>query len=135
MENPFFQQVETAKSGSAISFSKLVEQLAFNNNCLIPVIAQDVNSKEVLMMAWMNLDALHKTLETRLMTYWSRSRDQLWVKGETSGHHQRLVELRFDCDGDSVLCLVEQAGVACHTGRQNCFYLKVMEDRKIVTLI
>ena len=77
----------------------------------------------MLMLAWLNKDALQKTLATKRMTYWSRSRQQLWVKGETSGHVQRLVAMSFDCDGDAILCQVEQQGAACHTGRQSCFYL------------
>ena len=77
------------------------------------------------MMAWMNREAIDQTLTSGAMTYWSRSRAQLWRKGESSGHHQHLIEMRIDCDGDTILCLVRQAGPACHTGRPNCFYLHV----------
>lgn len=89
---------------------------------LIPVIAQQHDTGEVLMMAWMNDEAFRKTLETGEMHYWSRSRQALWHKGETSGHIQRLVELRLDCDGDTLLARVEQKGVACHTGERTCFF-------------
>ena len=94
----------------------------FNADGLIAAIAQDATSGEVLMLAWMNADALTATLETRRATYWSRSRAALWVKGETSGHTQEIVDIRFDCDQDAVLLKVNQTGGACHTGRDSCFY-------------
>ena len=89
---------------------------------LIAAIAQDAKSKEVLMIAWMNEEALNKTLETKRATYFSRSRNSLWVKGETSGHFQDVVEIGFDCDGDAVLMKVNQTGAACHTGERSCFH-------------
>ena len=89
---------------------------------LIAAIAQDASSGEVLMIAWMNEEALNKTLETKRATYFSRSRNSLWVKGETSGHFQDVVEIRFDCDGDAVLMKVNQTGAACHTGERSCFH-------------
>jgi phosphoribosyl-AMP cyclohydrolase len=92
---------------------------------LIPCVAQDAVSGEVLMVAWMNEGAVAATLETGKVTYWSRSRGAFWVKGATSGHHQRLVELRVDCDRDCLLVLVEQEGPACHTNRRSCFYTAV----------
>jgi phosphoribosyl-AMP cyclohydrolase len=88
----------------------------------VPAIAQQHDSGEVLMLAWMNRDAVAETLATRRACYFSRSREKLWRKGETSGQVQRLVELRIDCDGDAVLLLVDQQGVACHTGRRSCFF-------------
>lgn len=94
----------------------------FNQDGLVAAIAQDHDTGEVLMMAWMNADALQATLETGRVTYWSRSRGELWRKGDTSGHVQELVELRIDCDQDAVLMQVRQAGGACHTGRKSCFY-------------
>ncbi len=94
----------------------------FDANGLIPAIAQDAHSGEVLMLAWMNAEALRLTLETGRATYWSRSRQALWAKGETSGHTQRVVEARIDCDQDAVLLRVEQTGPACHTGERSCFY-------------
>ncbi|HQY43991.1 MAG TPA: phosphoribosyl-AMP cyclohydrolase [Paracoccaceae bacterium] len=99
--------------------------LIFDQKGLIPVIAQDHRTAEVLMMAWMNEGAVARTLETGRVTYWSRSRQSYWVKGETSGHVQRLVELRLDCDRDCLLVLVEQTGPACHTQRRSCFYTAV----------
>lgn len=89
---------------------------------LIPAIAQDHRSGEVLMLAWMTAEAVIRTLETGRVTYWSRSRGAFWVKGESSGHTQRLVEMRLDCDRDCLLLLVEQTGPACHTNRRSCFY-------------
>lgn len=91
---------------------------------LVPAIAQQHDSGEVLMMAWMNRESLAETLATGQVCYWSRSRDRLWRKGESSGQVQKLIELRIDCDGDTLLLLVDQTGVACHTGRRNCFYRK-----------
>lgn len=99
--------------------------LTFNADGLVPCIAQDAASGEVLMMAWMNAEAVIKTLETGRVTYWSRSRQTFWIKGETSGHTQELVELRVDCDRDCLLALVDQTGPACHTNRRSCFYTKV----------
>lgn len=92
---------------------------------LIAAIAQDSESKEVLMMAWMNEESLTKTLETKHVTYWSRSRNALWIKGETSGHHQDLVSLSFDCDSDCLLLSVKQTGAACHTGERTCFHSEI----------
>jgi phosphoribosyl-AMP cyclohydrolase len=86
------------------------------------------------MHAWMNLAALEKTLATGQMTYWSRSRNAFWIKGETSGNTQQLINMRFDCDGDTILCLVKQIGAACHTGRPNCFYLQINKTSNTVKL-
>lgn len=94
----------------------------FDANGLIAAIVQDAETGEVLMLAWMNAEALRLTLETRRATYWSRSRGALWVKGETSGHIQDVLEVRVDCDQDAVLLKVRQSGGACHTGRNSCFY-------------
>ena len=96
--------------------------LRYNSDGLVPVIAQDASSHEVLMMAWMNAEAVARTLDTGRVTYWSRSRQEFWVKGETSGHVQDLVEMRIDCDRDTLLLIVRQTGAACHTGRRTCFY-------------
>jgi phosphoribosyl-AMP cyclohydrolase len=101
---------------------------------LIPCVAQDHASGEVLMVAWMNEGAVAATLETGKVTYWSRSRGEFWVKGETSGHHQRLVELRVDCDRDCLLALVDQEGPACHTGRRSCFYTAVRGGEEVEIL-
>ncbi len=125
MKSNYFTSLEDQNIEAQIELSELLAQLMFNERGLIPVIAQDHKSKEVLMLAWMNKDSIKKTLATGKMTYWSRSRQELWVKGATSGHHQGLHSMSFDCDGDAILCLVNQTGSACHTGRKNCFYLKV----------
>jgi phosphoribosyl-AMP cyclohydrolase len=98
---------------------------------LIPCVAQDAGTGEVLMVAWMNAASVAATLETGRVTYWSRSRGEFWVKGETSGHHQRLVELRVDCDRDCLLALVEQEGLACHTNRRSCFYTAVRAGEEV----
>jgi phosphoribosyl-AMP cyclohydrolase len=108
--------------------------LVYDARGLIPAIAQDHASGEVLMMAWMNAEAVARTLESGRVTYWSRSRAAFWVKGETSGHVQRLVELRVDCDRDCLLVLVEQAGPACHTNRRTCFYTGVRGGEEIELL-
>ncbi len=100
----------------------ILDAIKFNAQGLVPAIAQQHDSAEVLMLAWMNRDAVAETLATGRVCYWSRSRQALWRKGETSGHVQRLVELRLDCDGDTILLLVEQTGPACHTGAHNCFF-------------
>ena len=100
----------------------VLDQVKFDTSGLIPTIAQDWSTGMVLMLAWMNAQALRKTLETRRVCYWSRSRQRLWRKGELSGQVQLLRELRLDCDGDAILLLVQQAGVACHTGRAGCFH-------------
>lgn len=102
-------------------------RLSYDDRGLIPCIAQDVRSRAVLMLAWMNAAAVERTLATGQVTYWSRSRGAFWVKGETSGHRQRLVELRFDCDRDCLLALVDQTGPACHTGRDTCFFMAVRD--------
>jgi phosphoribosyl-AMP cyclohydrolase len=104
-----------------------LSDIKFNKDGLIPVIAQCVQSGTVLMMAWMNEEALKKTIDTNDMYYFSRSRQKLWQKGETSGHFQRLIELRLDCDNDTILALIEQTGAACHTGTKSCFFKTIRE--------
>ena len=106
-----------------------MEKLKFTSNGLIPTIVQDVATKDVLMVAWMNTESLQKTIEGGETWFWSRSRHELWHKGATSGNTQKVVEIRFDWDGDTLLVLVEPAGPACHTGEQTCFY-RVLEGRE-----
>ena len=106
----------------------LLDKIAFNADGLVPVIAQQHDTGEVLMMAWMNREAVAETLDTGRVCYFSRSRAALWRKGETSGQVQHLIELRLDCDGDTLLALVDQTGVACHTGRRNCFFTAIDTD-------
>lgn len=104
----------------------MIDAVAFNEAGLVPVIAQDAISKQVLMVAWMNREALQETIDTGRAVYFSRSRSRLWRKGEESGHVQNVKELRLDCDSDVILMLVEQVGgIACHTGRAHCFYKKL----------
>ncbi len=102
-------------------------ELKYNKDGLIPAIVQDYENKEVLMLAYMNKEAFEMTLKTGLGTYYSRSRQSLWVKGETSGCFQHVKEIRYDCDADTLLLLVEQEGAACHTGNRSCFYRKAEE--------
>lgn len=110
------------------------ETLKWTSDGLIPAVAQDAASGEVLMMAWMNAQSLAETLQTGRVTYWSRSRQALWAKGESSGHVQTLVELRVDCDRDCLLLLVEQSGPACHTGRRSCFYTALRDGQEVEIL-
>ncbi|WP_271947063.1 phosphoribosyl-AMP cyclohydrolase [Ruegeria faecimaris] len=114
---------------SSVAFD--ASSLKFNEAGLIPAIAQDENTGEVLMMAWMNQSAIEKTLETRRVTFWSRSRQSFWIKGESSGHVQELVDLRVDCDRDCLLVLVRQTGPACHTNRRSCFYTAVRDGDEV----
>ena len=107
-----------------------LDEIGWNDDGLVPAIAQDQRTGEVLMMAWMNRESLEMTLEQGRAVYWSRSRRKLWIKGEESGHEQRLHEIRIDCDADVVLLQVEQiGGIACHTGRRRCFY-RVLKQGK-----
>lgn len=105
--------------------------LTYDSNGLIPCIAQDADTGEVLMMAWMNADAVARTLAEKRVCYWSRSRQAFWVKGETSGHTQALVDLRVDCDRDCLLAVVRQVGPACHTNRRSCFYTSVISGEEV----
>lgn len=105
--------------------------LKYSDQGLIPAIAQDHESGEVLMMAWMNAEAVARTLESGKVTYWSRSRQAFWVKGESSGHVQELVDFRVDCDRDCLLVLVRQTGPACHTNRRTCFYTAVRDGAEV----
>ncbi|MGJ8583142.1 MAG: phosphoribosyl-AMP cyclohydrolase [Marinosulfonomonas sp.] len=109
-----------------------ISNLVFNEQGLIPAIAQDATSGEVLMMAWMNAESIARTLNSRQVTYWSRSRQEFWIKGATSGHVQELVDFRLDCDSDCLLVLVNQTGAACHTGRRTCFYTAVRDGEEVV---
>ena len=108
--------------------------LRYDEKGLIPAIAQDAADGAVLMLAWMNAEAVARTLETGIVTYWSRSRQAFWVKGESSGHTQNLVDFRYDCDADCILVTVDQTGPACHTNRTSCFY-RAVRDGKVVELM
>ena len=111
----------------------VLQAISFDPAGLVPAIAQRHDTGEVLMLAWMNRDAVRQTLSTGRVTYWSRSRQTLWRKGDTSGHTQRLVDLRIDCDGDALLLSVEQVGPACHTERPNCFFRLATEEGLVIT--
>lgn len=108
-----------------------LESLKYDDAGLIPAIAQDADNGDVLMMAWMNRQSLAETLKSGQVTYWSRSRQSLWRKGETSGHLQKLVDIRVDCDRDCLLMLVNQTGPACHTNRRSCFYTAIREGEEV----
>lgn len=124
-----FKQLENSHQGDRFDWEAIRTQVKYDRDGLIPAIAQQFDSKDVLMMAWMNEAALHETLQTGRVCYWSRSRQNYWRKGEESGQIQVLKELRFDCDGDAILLLVDQTGPACHTGRKSCFYNAVHDEQ------
>ncbi|WP_370401518.1 phosphoribosyl-AMP cyclohydrolase [Sulfitobacter sp. JB4-11] len=105
--------------------------LTYNDAGLIPAIAQDATSQEVLMLAWMNAESIAQTLQSGQVTYWSRSRQAFWAKGATSGNVQKLVEMRFDCDSDCLLLMVDQTGAACHTGRRSCFFTAIQDGEAV----
>ena len=123
------KRTERLPVGTGLPWSEVLDSLPFNDAGLLPAIAQQYDSGEVLMLAWMNREAIEETLHTGRVCYWSRSRGRLWRKGELSGQLQKLVELRIDCDGDTLLLLVDQTGPACHSGRRSCFYNAVRGDR------
>lgn len=135
MKRAYFQKLESLSDQTTLNINEVIDHLAFNEDGLLPVITQDANSKDVLMFAWMNQESLELTLSTKKVTYWSRSRQQLWVKGETSGNAQSLVSMAFDCDGDVILCQVNQSGPACHTNRPDCFYLQVDIDSNQIVIL
>ena len=117
----------TAPAAPTGAVARFLDAVRFDANGLVPCIAQQHDTGEVLMMAWMNAEAVAETLRTGRVCYFSRSRNALWRKGETSGQQQVLKDLRLDCDGDTLLALVDQTGVACHTGRRNCFFRAIRD--------
>jgi phosphoribosyl-AMP cyclohydrolase len=110
----------------------LIDEIKFDDRGLVPAIAQEAETGDVLMMAYMSRESVEKTLEDGLACYFSRSRNKLWVKGETSGNIQRVKEIRLDCDGDTLLLLIDQTGPACHTGERSCFFRKTTDDGEVV---
>ncbi len=126
------EALENAKLGSSMALDTIIVTLPWNRQGLITAIAQQHDTGQVLMLAWMNKAALEETLATGKACYWSRSRKSLWRKGETSGHNQYIKNIHLDCDGDAVLLSVEQVGAACHTGRMSCFYNQIVDDRVVV---
>lgn len=127
------KETEALAEGTRLAWADVRAALRFDANGLIPAIAQQHDTGEVLMLAWMNATALDETLASGRVVYWSRSRQQLWRKGESSGQIQRLVDARIDCDGDALLLRVDQTGPACHTGRRSCFYHRIDGDAVEIT--
>ncbi len=124
-DNGLFKNLEAQSKGNKTDLAEALGQLKFNADGLIPAIAQQFDSGEVLMMAWMNRQSIEETLTTNQVCYWSRSRNSYWRKGESSGNQQKLVNMSTDCDGDTILLKVDQLGAACHTGRRDCFYNEI----------
>jgi len=122
------KELEDKHKGTSIALEEFINSLNFDEHGLIPVIAQDFDTKEVLMLAWMDQQSILKTLSEGQVCYFSRSRQSYWRKGEESGHTQLMKKMSIDCDGDSILLLVEQQGPACHTNRQSCFYFEVSDQ-------
>ena len=122
-------ELEQARRGDSRPLAEVLDAIPWNADGLVAAIAQRHDDSEVLMLAWMNRRALEETLASGQVCYWSRSRQQLWRKGETSGHRQRLLSAHLDCDGDALLLRVEQQGPACHTGRPSCFFNELDGER------
>lgn len=127
-----FSHWEKLPANTRLDAQEFIKALKFNADGLIPAIAQQHDTGEVLMMAWMNEASIEETLSTGRVCYWSRSRQTYWRKGESSGHQQHLISLRADCDGDTLLLLVDQKGPACHTNRRNCFFFEADQQGVIV---
>ena len=124
----FFKRLESQAVGSKTELDTSLSQLKYNQDGLIPAIAQQHDTGEVLMMAWMNRQSIEESLQTGQVCYWSRSRNSYWRKGVSSGNQQKLITMAADCDGDTLLLKVEQIGAACHTGRRDCFYNEIDQD-------
>ena len=118
--------------GSSLALQEVIDNLPWNTQGLINAVTQQYDSGKLLMVAWMNKEALLETIASKRACYWSRSRQCLWRKGETSGHTQEVKSIFLDCDGDAVLLKVDQKGAACHTGRKSCFYNQIIDDRVVV---
>lgn len=127
-----FKQWEQLPGKSTLPLTEFIGNLKFNDDGLIPAIAQQHDTGEVLMMAWMNDQSIQESLDTGRVCYWSRSRQTYWRKGESSGHQQMLIAMRADCDGDALLLLVDQKGPACHTNRRSCFFFEADHDQVTV---
>jgi phosphoribosyl-AMP cyclohydrolase len=127
-----FKNHEKSHKGEARPLNNVLENLKYNRGGLIPAIAQQYDSGEVLMMAWMNRASIEETLQTGRVCYWSRSRQAYWRKGESSGQVQQLKSMAFDCDGDTILLKVDQTGPACHTGRRSCFFHRVDAEQVVI---
>ncbi|WP_028301973.1 phosphoribosyl-AMP cyclohydrolase [Oceanospirillum beijerinckii] len=127
-DNFSWKAIEKSELNQTYDLQQALENIKYNEDGLVPAIAQQHDTGEILMMAWMNLDSIQETLRTGRVCYWSRSRQAYWRKGESSGQEQHLKEFRLDCDADTILMKVDQTGPACHTGRRNCFYMVVDGD-------
>ena len=127
-----FKQWEQSPAQSTIALAEFISNIKYNSDGLVPAIAQQHDTGEVLMMAWMNDKSIAETLQTGQVCYWSRSRQTYWRKGESSGHQQKLVSMRADCDGDTLLLLVDQKGPACHTNRRSCFFFEATNEQVTV---
>ena len=128
-----WKAVEKLSSGSRFELEQALDSLKYNEDGLIPAIAQQHDTGEVLMMAWMNKLSILETLETKPVCYWSRSRQTYWRKGESSGHQQKLISMATDCDADALLLQVDQKGPACHTNRRSCFYNEINQKEVTIT--
>ena len=126
------KQLEQTAIGQQVDLSAMLNEIKFNADGLIPAVAQQHDSGQVLMLAWMNRQAIVETLNTGQVCYWSRSRQAYWRKGETSGHRQKLITAYLDCDADTLLLKVDQTGPACHTERRSCFYLQLNDEQVTV---
>ena len=133
MSSHFFKELEQANENTALALNDVLDALVYNEDGLIPCIAQQHDSKEVLMMAWMNRASIEESLTTGQVCYWSRSRQCYWRKGESSGNRQALISLATDCDGDALLAQVDQTGAACHTFRRDCFYISLNADGALIS--
>lgn len=133
MSDLTFKKIEDANVGDSFDWEIVKNIVKFDKDGLIPAIAQQYDTKEVLMMAWMNDKSIQETMETGRVCYWSRSRQNYWRKGEESGQIQVLKSLTFDCDGDTILLQVDQTGPACHTGRRSCFYAQLEGEQITIT--
>lgn len=129
----FWRDLENSPVGTQVPWSQVLDQIQFNEQGLITAVAQQADTGEVLMLAWMNRESLEITLREGRACYWSRSRQQLWRKGESSGQVQWLKSIKLDCDGDALLLQVDQLGPACHTGRKSCFYFDLNSEQLEVT--
>jgi len=126
------ETLENLPKGSSLALQEVIDNLPWNTQGLINAVTQQYDSGKLLMVAWMNKEALLETIASKRACYWSRSRQCLWRKGETSGHTQEVKSIFLDCDGDAVLLKVDQKGAACHTGRKSCFYNQIIDDRVVV---
>ena len=129
-----FKSLESAARGTKNDLPQTLDALKYNTAGLVPAIAQDAKTGAVLMLAWMNRESIEATLASGRVTYFSRSRNELWRKGDTSGHIQTLKQMNIDCDGDTLLLQVDQTGAACHTHRKHCFYLEVDQSSQSIVV-